>query len=206
MKNLKWASIIKSLIYIAAGLLLLFFPGQAADLACYVIGIALIIFGVVNVISYFMLDLKDSLFRNDFAMGIVWILIGFMVIHEKEAVQKIVPFMLAIVIFASGISKLQDALDIKRITGKASNASIVMACISIVFGLVVMLGKINGMNLLFQIIGAGLLYSGVTDLYMALYISGKIKSFKKKVDDMVVDARIEEAKEAEHASDTDQRN
>ena len=81
-----------------------------------------------------------------------------------------------------------------------------MACISIVFGLVVMLGKINGMNLLFQIIGAGLLYSGVTDLYMALYISGKIKSFKKKVDDMVVDARIEEAKEAEHASDTDERN
>ena len=212
LKNLKWSSIIKSLIYIGAGILLAVFPDVSASVICDVIGIACIVTGVISITTYFMLDLKDSLFRNDFVTGVMIVMLGILVIYQKSVVLKLIPFILGIVILVSGFSKLQDSIDARRIGYKYSWIYIILAAVSIVLGLVIMFSLPSSVtnSILFTIIGCSLVYSGATDLYATIYLSNKINKFMKKVDTIaksaeaeVIDAAVEEtpAQQTDESSD-----
>ncbi|MGP1376753.1 MAG: HdeD family acid-resistance protein [Bulleidia sp.] len=201
MKDLKWASLLTAFLYIIGGFLMLLFPGKVALFACIVIGAALIIYGVIDIILYFMLDLSELIFRNEFVNGVVWIMLGFMVIHYRLSLQKMMPLILGVALIASGFGKVQNGIVIHRLNASRAQVPLLLGAISMVFGMVVLFGKLHVESLLFQIIGAGMLYSGASDLYLTLYISGKVKQFCKAHD--VPIARIQEAKNAEHVQDTD---
>ena len=218
LKNLKWSSIITSLIVIAAGILLAVFPDVSASVICDVIGIACIVTGVISITTYFMLDLKDSLFRNDFVTGVMIVMLGILVIYQKAVVLKLIPFILGIVILVSGFSKLQDSIDARRIGYKYSWVYIILAAVSIVLGLVIMFSLPSSVtnSILFTVIGCSLIYSGATDLYATIYLSRKINKFMKKVETIakgaeeeVIDTTAEETpaeqpaeQPEDHSSDT----
>ena len=90
------------------------------------------------------------------------------------------PYVLAIVIIASGIMKLQDGIDAHRIGFPSGYIYLILASISIIFGLVVMFDLIPAGKLIYQVLGAGLAYSGITDLFSAIYLSGRIRVFREK--------------------------
>ena len=177
LNRMKWTSFVYALLYVAAGILLLLYPGKIGAMFCDLFGIALIVYGIINIVMYFMIDIKESLYRNDFASGIIKILLGIMVIYHKELFREIIPFLLAIAIVSSGFSKLQDGVDAARIGYPNGWQFLVLAAISVGAGLVVMLGVITEPELLLQVAGGSLLYSGLTDLYTTLYLTGKIKKY-----------------------------
>ncbi len=182
LKHFKWQSMIAAVLYLIVGLLLLFYPQNVADLICNLVGIGLMVYGAVLMISYFMMDLQDSLFRNDFVFGIVWILLGILVIKEKTVFQAMIPFIMGIMIISSGFLKLQDGIDASRMGYPKSWVYLIMAAISIVLGLVILFNLISANTVLYQIIGAGLVYCGVSDLYFTITLSSKIKKFVGKAE------------------------
>lgn len=182
LKHFKWQSMIAAVLYLIVGLLLLFYPQSIADLICNLVGAGMIVYGAVLIISYFMMDLQDSLFRNDFVFGIVWILLGILVIKEKTVFQAMIPFIMGIMIISSGFLKLQDGIDAIRMGYPKSWVYLIMAAISIVLGLVILFNLISANALLYQIIGAGLVYCGISDLYFTITLSSKIKKFVGKAE------------------------
>ena len=52
LDRMKWTSIAYSILYIAAGILLLLYPGKMGELFCDLFGIALIIYGIIIKIKY----------------------------------------------------------------------------------------------------------------------------------------------------------
>ena len=182
LKHFKWQSMIAAVLYLIVGLLLLFYPQSIAVLICNLVGAGMIVYGAVLIISYFMMDLQDSLFRNDFVFGIVWILLGILVIKEKSVFQAMIPFIMGIMIISSGFLKLQDGIDAIRMGYPKSWVYLIMAAISIVLGLVILFNLISANALLYQIIGAGLVYCGISDLYFTITLSSKIKKFVGKAE------------------------
>ena len=202
MKDLKWASLLTAFLYIAGGFLMLLFPGKVPLFACIVIGIALIIYGLIEIALYFTLTLADLIFRNEFVNGMIWIMLGFLMIHDRFALQKLMPLVLGVALIASGFGKVQNGIVIHRLHASRFHIPLLLGIISIVLGIVVMSGRIYVENFLFQFIGAGMLYSGISDLYLTLYISGKVKQFYKEYDHVPTD-RIQAAKNAEHVQDVE---
>ncbi|MBR2794921.1 MAG: DUF308 domain-containing protein, partial [Solobacterium sp.] len=115
LKRMKWMSLIMALLYILFGIVLLLYPGQMADMICDLFGVALVAYGIINIVTYFMIDIRESLYRNDFAAGVIKILVGVMVIYYKETFQELMPFLLGLAIITSGVYKLQDGIDAARI-------------------------------------------------------------------------------------------
>lgn len=177
LKQMKWMSLLISAIYIICGIVMLMYPEQAMIMFCDFFGIALIVFGIVNIVTYFLIDLKESLFRNDFSIGVIQILLGVMVIYQKDIFRQLIPFLLAIAIIISGISKLQDGIDASRIGYPQWWLYIVLSFISVGAGAAILMNLVPAGNLMMQVAGAALVYSGITDLYSTLYLSGKIKRF-----------------------------
>lgn len=185
LKDIKWKSILISVLYIAAGLLLVIYPKASADVICDVLGIACIAAGIINIASYFAMDLDHSLMRNDFVIGVMFIMVGALILYKKSLVFELVPFLLGAVITASGFMKLQDGIDAKRMGFQStSNIYIWLAIVSIILGIVIMfmLPASTATVTIFTLIGIGLIYSGATDLYSTVYLSAKIKKFRKTVE------------------------
>ena len=172
-KNVKWSALVTAILYTVAGVLLFIYPQMSENLICDVSGIAVIVLGLIHITSYFMMDLNESLYRNDFVEGVIIVLVGILVIYQKIVFQQLVPYVLAIVIIASGIMKLQDGIDAHRIGFPSTYIYLILASISIIFGLVVMFNLIPGGKLIYQVLGAGLAYSGI-------YLSGRIRKFRDK--------------------------
>ncbi len=180
LKNFKWSSMLLSIVYSIGGLIMFMRPGDVADFICYIIGIALILYGLIDVMTYFLIELKESLFRNEFSHGIILILLGILVIWQRSMFQQIIPFILGIMLIGSGFSKVQDGIDAGRIGSKHRWVYIVFGLVSVVLGIIVMLNRLATQDLLFRMIGASLIYSGLTDLYFSLYLSGKIRKWNKE--------------------------
>ena len=138
LKQLKWRSLLLSAALIVAGVLLIVFPKLSASVICSVIGIGAIAFGIVNVVSYFLLDLKDTLYRNEFMIGVTSIISGLLIMNKQSLLIDLVPILLGLVIVASGLVKLQQSVVAYRIGYQKSLLYLILAAISVVLGLVVM--------------------------------------------------------------------
>lgn len=179
MKNYKWTSLAVAAAYLVAGFLLLLYPNTSADILVTVFGLVLIIMGALNVITYFLMDVRETLYRNDFTMGIIRILLGLLIIWQKSLFQSVIPFLISIVIITSGFSKLQDGIDAKRIGAKTGWSQLILAAVSVVFGLIVLFHPQFTNEVLFRLMGVALIYSGASDLYSTLYLSGRIRRYMK---------------------------
>lgn len=121
---------------------------------------------------------------------------------KQNIVLDMIPILLGLVIVVSGISKLQNAIIARRIGYDGAGLYMILALISIVFGFVIMffLSGALAAKTLFVLIGAGLVYSGGSDLYVTLFISKKYNKFMKEFENGMhnrvidVDAREREDK------------
>lgn len=200
LKNMKWWSILSSAAMIAAGFLLVIFPDVSVSAVCTVIGAAFAVWGIVKIISYFTLSIEDFLYRYDLVAGLLFLMIGLLILYRKELLLNLIPLILGLVIVISGIAKLQNAVVARRIGYGSAGAYLLMAAVSIVFGFVIMffLSGTMAAATLFMLIGAGLIYSGASDLYVTLFLSGKYRKFMKEYEKSLRDDRIIDAEAEDH--------
>ncbi len=201
LKEVKWSNILISIIYIVIGILLIAFPKVSGDVITSIIGIGFLALGAVAVINYFLIPVKDAFYRNDFVYGVIAIVFGLIIITKQNLIADLIPVILGIVITASGVRKVQQAIVAKRINYSQSAFYFVMGIISIILGVVIMfwLSGQTAKNIVFIVIGAGLVYDGVSDLIATLFLANKfsnfMKTFKNEEEDNVIDVTAEDRKD-----------
>lgn len=182
LKDLKWNSIISSILMIVLGILLLLFPTLSLSVLVTMIGITACVGGLFSIIRYFTMDLKESYYRNDFLIGIVVMTLGILILFKPTFFISLIPLILGIAVLFSGFAKLQDGIDAKRLGYKDSLLYIILAIIDIIFGIVILFDPFGAASVMFMIIGIGLIYSGISDLYVTLYLAKKFKDFYKDIE------------------------
>lgn len=171
-----------SVVYIVTGGLLCAFPNVTGDIICKIIGIIAGIYGIVNLTTYFLLDLKDSMFRNEFVIGIMSLIAAFLIIMKQDIVMDIVPIILGLVIVTSGFVKMQRALVAFRIGYNKASWYLALGIVSVILGLVVIffLNGTQTQKLIFTTIGTGLIYCGVSDLFITFFLANKLHQYIKQ--------------------------
>lgn len=177
MKNIKWSSIFTSLLYIAAGIYLFLFPGTTIRTIGEVLCFASIALGVLRIILYLVRDIRKVLFRNDFVEGFVFIVFGGVLLYNMSEIEQLIPFILVSLILLSGISKIQDGLDASRIGFHHTGVYFFLAIVSLGIGATAIYLLIAEQKMLPMLNSIGLIYSGATDLFSAVYLSTKIRRF-----------------------------
>ncbi len=201
LKHMKWSAIFSSIAMLVAGIILVIFPETSASIICTVIGVCAIVVGLGYVISYFTLETREILYRNDLVTGILIVMIGLLALFKQDVIANMIPMILGLVIVVSGLAKLQNAAVARKIGYEGAGAYTILSIISIVVGLVIMffLSGSTAMKTLFTIIGIGLIYSGASDLYVTLFLSGKYHKFMKAFEERnrVIDVEAENERESE---------
>lgn len=179
LKDFKWDAVVSAFLYVIMGVVLLLFPETTARSLGYLIGAVAVLAGAVSMIGYLLRDAHESYYRNDFLFGLVGIAVGCFVFYKVELIISLVPFILGLLVIVSGCGKLQDVIDMKRLKYGNWAVMLAVASVNVIFGVVLLLNPFSAAKLLFQVIGAGLIFSGVTDAFIKLYLARRIKSYLK---------------------------
>ena len=163
-------------LYILLGIVALVIPETMERLLGFLIGTVLIIAGAVSMISYLLRDAHQNYYHNDFLHGLLGILLGIVVLYNVDIIISLVPRLLGTLVLVSGLSKLQDVIDLKRMEYGNWIFMLVLAIINVTLGLVLIFNPMAIAELLFRLIGIGLIFSGITDCITTVYFARKIRN------------------------------
>ena len=197
LKEMKWKALFYAAIYILIGLILMIFPETTAKTLAYAIGVSAIVVGAFTVISYLFRDVSRNYYRNDFVSGMTAVIVGILILMRTEFVISIIPFVLGVLILFSGIVKLQNLIDVRRMHYGNGLAFFILALINIVLGIVLIVDPFGAVTVLFRLLGAGLVFSGITDAVSALYMCRKVEDYVQTQEALTVQAKeVENGKES----------
>ncbi len=168
---------------IALGILLLVYPGESKDILCRVLGGAMAVWGVFKIIEYIRLK-KNEIFGS-FALiqGCALLCFGVYIALKPEVITAFVTGVLCIILFISGITKLQYAMEFSGLKSKGWYIQAFGAVSMIVGSIVAFVNPFGAANVLMMFIGAFMIVSGVWDIITMIYIRRFLKTYKADIED-----------------------
>lgn len=180
LKQLRWNLILMALVFIALGVILIIWPTETLTTSCYILAALLIAVGVVSLISYMKKDISGIIYRYDLVVGLSCVLGGVLIIIKVNQLTDLIPVVLGFLVTISGILKIQNSIDMLRLGHGTWHVAFALAVINIVFGIVLLINPF-AKEVLITCIGVALVYSGITDLYMTIAISIRLKNIHTEI-------------------------
>lgn len=164
---------------IVVGLVMVIFPSMTQTTIAYVLAVLLVLFGLFRLLRYFHKTDRDGDgdveygSPLDFVVGVLFIVLAGLV---AKMFISIIPLVFGIFILICGVLKLEQGITLARAKSDKTKAVMVIAAITIAIGLLAAFNPFSAGRVLIIIVGAGLIFSGVTDLVTAAFVSKALKS------------------------------
>ena len=175
MKDIKKSTIIASIVYIIAGLILLIFPTLTAKIIAYTVATVALVFGLFEICAYFFSSPEAQ--HKGLMIGLFSVAIAIFIYCAGDTVLAIIPIILGFTIMLSGIATMQHTMDLVRIREKGWLPMLIVAAVNIILGILCVANPFKSATTLMCLIGIGLLFSGISDIVAALYLGDKKQTF-----------------------------
>ena len=167
--TMKVSFLLAAILYVILGLVLLLWPGVSAVVFCYAFGGVLLAYGVVTVVSFFLRDSRQGSFVFELLLGIIAAALGLLFLLRPAIVATILPVILGLFIVVDGLVNLKRALELRRMAYVRWNIPLWLSVGSVALGAFIV----------FQPLGAVLIYEGVSDLWTIFRVTQWTKEYRK---------------------------
>lgn len=161
------------------GLLLVLLPGFLTKAAGYLLGAAAVLFGVNRVITYFKQEkIYPEFFRGDLMIGLLAGTLGVFVMLNVQTVVSLLPLVFGAILFSNGVVGVQRAVQAQKAAYKQWWLLLIFALLTLGLGVVLVINPFGSLQAAVTLIGAGLMYEGVSDLLTMMLAGKKIDGWK----------------------------
>ena len=164
-----------SVVYLVLGLVLFLWPGMTTKLFCIAAGALLLLYGAINIVSFFTHSGHTNGLQAELIFGIVSAAVGLFFLIQPRVILSILPIILGLYICIDALVNLKRALDMRNYGYAKWTATLVMALVSLALGLLVLFNPFSTQLLLVRVVGAVFVYQGVSDLISILMLGKLIK-------------------------------
>lgn len=176
VRKTKWMYIMISSVLSLLGIGIILFPNLAYATLSEIIGIILAVFGVIKFFGYFSKDRYTLAFQFDFALGIVSLILGIlMMIHSKPVVNGLA-IMIGMFILIDGAFKMQTALDAKKFGLERWWTILILGLICSLIGILLLFIEPSSL-VINKFIGISFFTEGLQNIIVVIY-TVKIKKYK----------------------------
>ena len=186
--RIKWTYVIVSVFFLVLGILLLVRPEASLTVICRGLGILTAVFGVVRVLQYILRAPDGIGQRYDLAGGLFCLFIAALLIFRAREVAAILSVIVGIFILIDSVFKLQIALDARRTGVSSWGMMMLLACVSLLLGVLLVFDTFRGQAVLPIIMGCALIFEALVDLFTIFYVTTVVKGVKSAVQDAIDDA------------------
>ncbi len=161
------------------GLVMLCYPGFSLSALGIILGIGLVLFGVVELIAYFSGSAPLILSRNVLAGGILFIILGVLVLTNPLGLMNFICIVIGVGILADSLFKLQSVLDVRQFMSRGSWWLVFAALLlSVLAGILLVFWPGESGRALIVLLGIGLLLNGAFNIFDVVYVTRYVKEFK----------------------------
>ncbi len=190
IRKMNITSIIFSIIFILIGSFLLARPEDAIHLVSYALGIILIVWGVISVITFFTDKESQNYLDFGFIVGVFVLIFGIIILVKPDTIASIIPLLLGIWMLINGVTKLSYSLTLNN--NKSALSSIIISLIIVLLGILLIINPFQGAKKIVQILGISILVYSLLDLIECFLIKRVMKKVKKIENNNVIDAEYTE--------------
>lgn len=162
-----WTYVI-AILCILGGVYLIIKPEQSFSNVVYYVGLAILIAGILKIIS--SLFNKESILMpgNYFFTGVINTLFGIILMSNSHATIKIIPIFVGIWLILSGTSGLAAIINLGRNNNKFNNQDLIINIVKLILGIIVLTTPIISIIFTGWIIGIILVGTGVYLIFNSL--------------------------------------
>lgn len=182
IKSLKVNYSLSAVICVILGIVLLVWPGQTTQVVCMVLGIVLGGFGLIQIILYLATREKTMVSHSMMMLGVVLAVIGGWIVLKPETIIKAVPMIVGILIVIHGFHNAVQAIDLKKMQYDNWWVALLLSLLTVALGVVLICNPFTIVDTVVRIIGAFLVYDGLSDMWILSRVFKTKKNRDKIID------------------------
>ena len=168
IKAAKTGYIIISILLCVLGIVLIAVPDFSVTLLCVLGGGIMMLFGLVKIIGYCSKDLYRLAFQFDLAFGILFVVLGFILIIRTDAMVNLICIVMGICVLADALLKIQISIDSRAFGIKKWWLILAMAILTGVAGFLLVFRPSESIQIIMILFGIVLITEGVLNLITIL--------------------------------------
>lgn len=157
-----------------------------------VLGAALVVYGVLQIVFYLANKDRNIAMQGMMVFGIVVAVIGVWILLKPEMIIMAVPVIVGILIVIHGIHNVVQAIALKKDGYTNWWVAFLLGVITVVFGVVLICNPFTVVDTVVRLIGAFLIYDGLSDIWILSRVSKVKRNAEKIVDANFVDITDED--------------
>lgn len=171
MRKLNWASLGLDLIYILLGLVFIIHPEGVESALCYILATSVAVIGILCLLGWLIQKTDEYGHRqgNGFVFGVVLIILAVFIIAKQSLVIALVPFLFGVMVLIRGVMVIQAVFQMRRM-GFPIVIPLTSGLLTVALGLFIMLFPFATADVLFILIGVGLIIGGISGILQEFQI------------------------------------
>lgn len=197
LRRIKTNALLSAALYALLGLVLLIWPELSTSLLCFALGLILLLCGLGD-IFVFLRHRDGSLYAAlHLITGVILAAVGLWLMARPTLVTVIIPRIVGILICFHGLSDLSDANTLRKADSPRWTAALLLALVTLVLGIILVVCPFQAFTTVVRLLGAFLLYDGLSDLWITGQVGKAIKQAEKasKADRNAVDVEYRDVKD-----------
>lgn len=184
-------NIISSLACLVLGIIMVVSPDIIKTALSYIIGIALVVYGSFNIISFFIS--KDKNLYIEMAIGVITAAVGIFALVSPATIIDIVFYIIGILIIIDSLMDIKHSFVLKAMNMRFWWIYLILSVAVIIIGLITVFFRAMFADMLIIVLGILLIYEGVSGLSI-LAFSAHFEN-KNKTDANIIDVEAVDAYE-----------
>ena len=183
--RLKTNFLIDAIALIVVGLVLIFLPGTTLGLLTKAIGYIILVAGISSVLGGLLKKEQNIVTRNSsMGAGLIIAVVGLWILLNPAFFESIIPVIAGVIVLFSGLMNLGEALSLGTSHYRKWWVALILAVLTIILGAFLLFHPITAMSYVVQLIGAALVYNGVSNLWIVSRIHKVDKMNGKEIIDV----------------------
>ena len=183
LREFRWSFVVTALAFAALGLVLMLWPDASMHVLCYLVGGALTLYGGFNVLNFVFS--RERAFTFELVVGVLTAAIGIF------SIRDILSIVLGLVVIIDSLVGIKRAFTLRDLELSSWWVRLLLSVAAAILGALFMVQKELFGRALLIVIGAVLLYQGLSDLISVIQISILGKRLKKTLGAIVQDNIID---------------
>ena len=173
--------IVAAIAYIVLGIFMVTHPNDVVHGTITVFGIGMLLYGIINIIIFFMNKDEEANLFMEMAIGVVAVGIGIFALVKSDFLENILLTVIGAVLIIDGVVNVKRAFTLKSLDFSHWYVLLGFAAVGIILGILcIVLYQSIAMGIV-VFVGICLIYEGIASLLSMLMISRMKRKIHKEI-------------------------
>lgn len=170
-----WLSIGVCVMFLLAGILLVFFPATSMKIISYIIALTLVLCGIALICDYN----SSILLTNFLPTGILSVILGLVILLYPNSLSIIVPIVVGVWVIINSLLNIQLSWQLKKVGYSKWLISLILSIILIICGIIIAINPEISSIAFTTLFGILLIVYAISDIINIVIFKSRINELSK---------------------------